>query len=72
MTIQDKSKIDTYRDRIEQLHNLPTVPVIATRLLEIISEDKASVRQLLPIIEKDPSMAIKILHVANSDRKSHV
>lgn len=66
MTTQDSSKIDAYRDRIDQLHNLPTVPVIATQLLEIISEDKASVKQLLPIIEKDPSLAFKILHVANS------
>ncbi|MCF7801467.1 MAG: HDOD domain-containing protein [Candidatus Marinimicrobia bacterium] len=66
MTIQNNSKIDAYRDRIDQLQNLPTVPVIATQLLEIISEDKASVKQLLPIIEKDPSLALKILHVANS------
>ena len=68
MTLQDNSngKIDQYRDKIEQLHNLPTVPVIATQLLEIISEDKASVKQLLPIIENDPSLAIKILRVANS------
>lgn len=66
MTPQDTGTIELYRERIEQLHNLPTVPVIATQLLEIISEDKASVKQLLPIIENDPSLAIKILRVANS------
>ncbi|OIO63909.1 MAG: hypothetical protein AUJ47_04755 [Candidatus Marinimicrobia bacterium CG1_02_48_14] len=66
MTPQETGSIEIYRQRIEELHNLPTVPVIATQLLEIISEDRASVKQLLPIIENDPSLAIKILRVANS------
>lgn len=66
MTPKDDDNIENLRQQIEELHNLPTVPVIATQLLEIISEDRASVKQLLPIIENDPSLAIKILRVANS------
>lgn len=66
MSEKSRDKADYYFEQIDRLHNLPTIPVIAADLLRVIADDKASVNQLLPIIEKDPSLVLKILRVANS------
>lgn len=61
-----KKPADYYRDKVYSLTNLPTVPVIATEILKITRQDNYSVGQLLPIIEKDPPLALKILQIVNS------
>ncbi|HDY75247.1 MAG TPA: HDOD domain-containing protein [Candidatus Marinimicrobia bacterium] len=45
---------------------LPTIPIIATEVLKITRENRISVNQLVVVIEKDPSMGMKLLKVANS------
>jgi len=55
-----------YRDQIFSLTSLPTLPMIATEILRASREDNLSVNQLLPIIEKDPPLAMKVLKIANS------
>jgi HD-like signal output (HDOD) protein len=55
-----------YRDEVYSLTKLPTVPTIAAEILRVTREDNMSVRQMIPIIEKDPPLALKILKIANS------
>ncbi len=55
-----------YKERINSLIGLPTLPTIAMEIQNIMREDKLSVVQTVPIIEQDPSLALKILKVANS------
>lgn len=55
-----------YRDQVFALTSLPTLPMIATEILRASREDNLSVNQLLPIIEKDPPLAMKVLKIANS------
>ncbi len=62
----NKLSPDEYRQKVFSLINLPTLPVIATEILRIIHEDKLSVNQMLPVIERDPPLAMKILKFANS------
>lgn len=57
---------DFYREKISSLSNLPTLPGIASEIVQATRSDDLSVNQLLPIIEKDPPLAIKVLKVANS------
>jgi len=64
--VKNKMSQDEYRQKVFALINLPTLPVIATEILRIIHEDKLSVNQMLPIIERDPPLAMKILKFANS------
>jgi len=59
-------RVNEYITRIQELKNLPTLPIIATEILRIVREDRLSVNQMLPVIEKDPPLAMKILHIANS------
>ncbi len=58
--------IEEFKNKIINLQNLPTLPIIATEILRITREDKLSVNQILPIIEKDPPLAMKVLKIANS------
>jgi putative nucleotidyltransferase with HDIG domain len=55
-----------YEERIKNLVNLPTLPIIATEIIRISREDRLSINQMLPIIEKDPPLAMKVLKFANS------
>ncbi len=60
----DKTKY--YQEKIRSLIGLPTLPTIALEIQNIMREDKLSVVQTVPVIEQDPSLALKILKVANS------
>ncbi len=59
-------RMSYYEDRIKNLFNLPTLPIIATELIRVAREDRLSINQILPIIEKDPPLAMKVLKFANS------
>lgn len=55
-----------YKDQINGLTRIPSLPLIATELMQATQDDNLSVNQLLPIIEKDPPLAMKVLKIANS------
>ena len=45
---------------------LPSLSVIAVKLIEIASDDSSSLNELTGLIEKDPSLAVRVLKMANS------
>ena len=55
-----------YRDQINSLNRIPSLPIIAVELMQITREDNFSVNQILPVIERDPPLAMKVLKIANS------
>lgn len=57
---------DSLEHYVRQITKLPTVPVIAREILGLVDDNKVSVERLEGIVEKDPSIAAKILSVANS------
>ncbi len=54
------------RKRISGLDRIPTLPVIANQIMQVAQDENKSLRQLVPIIEKDPPLAIKVLKMANA------
>lgn len=52
--------------RLESGYSLPGLSPVALRLIEMASDDKASVDDLVNIIEKDPPLALRLLKLANS------
>jgi HD-like signal output (HDOD) protein len=56
----------SYKDQIYSLAGLPTLPEIATEIMNIIRDDKMSASQIVPVIDRDPSLAMKLLKIANS------
>ena len=52
--------------RLESGYALPSLSVIAIRLVELASDEGCSVHELAGLIEKDPSLAVRLLKLANS------
>jgi len=52
--------------KIATFKNLPTLPHILLRLIEACNHDRGDSKELSAIIEKDPSLSIKILRMVNS------
>lgn len=57
-------------DQIQSLLNsigeLPTLPTIATAIMEKTLEENTNARQIAELVEKDQALALKVLKVANS------
>jgi signal transduction histidine kinase/HD-like signal output (HDOD) protein len=53
-------------DFIEQLKNLPTLPPVAVRILEVASDENSGRREISRLVETDQSLTAKILRIANS------
>jgi len=52
--------------RLDHIDKLPTLPVVALRLLEVTEDELRSPRDVAALIETDPSLAGKTLKMANS------
>lgn len=52
--------------RIEAGYSLPSLSPVALKLVEMASDERSSVNDLVKIIEKDPPLALRLLKLANS------
>ncbi len=52
--------------RLESGYHIPPLSAIAVKLVEMASDEHSSVRQMAALIEKEPSLAVRVLHLANS------
>jgi HD-like signal output (HDOD) protein len=57
---------DQIRAALQNLDDLPVPPAVAIRILEIIEQDRADIKELAQVITYDPSISAKILRLANS------
>jgi HD-like signal output (HDOD) protein len=53
-------------ERIRSGYRLPHLSTVATKLVELASDDTCSAKDLAALIEKDPSLALRVLTMANS------
>ena len=53
-------------ERVLAIPNLPTMPAVAVRVLDLTSSRDASVREIASVIENDPALASKVLRTVNS------
>ncbi len=60
----DKTEL---KERIyAKIDELPTIPVVVTRLLGLLENPNVQVKELTGVISSDPALASKVLKVANS------
>jgi putative nucleotidyltransferase with HDIG domain len=63
------SHVDEQRNRVErilaELDNLPTLPAVATRVLELTSASESSAREVVRLIESDQSLTAKLFRLAS-------
>jgi HD-like signal output (HDOD) protein len=53
-------------DKLASGYALPPLSPVALRLVELASEESCSAQDLVVLIEKDPSLAVRLLKLANS------
>lgn len=53
-------------DFIEEIKNLPTLPPVAVKILEVASDENSSRNEIVRLLETDQSLTAKILRIANS------
>jgi HD-like signal output (HDOD) protein len=58
-----EDRLDEILSRIEEL---PTLPVVSQRILELMADENASNREISRLVENDQSLALKIMKIANS------
>jgi putative nucleotidyltransferase with HDIG domain len=46
---------------LRQLDTLPTLPAVAARLLQLTSDDSASIREVIDLVASDPALTAKII-----------
>jgi HD-like signal output (HDOD) protein len=52
--------------RLESGYALPPLSTIAMKLMELASDEHSSLADMVGLIEKDPSLAVRLLNLANS------
>ncbi|OGQ94012.1 MAG: hypothetical protein A2521_05945 [Deltaproteobacteria bacterium RIFOXYD12_FULL_57_12] len=53
-------------DLIERVHDLPSLPLVANQINIETRSDKLTAKALAEIVSRDPSLAVKVLKLANS------
>jgi HD-like signal output (HDOD) protein/signal transduction histidine kinase len=50
---------------LQQLEDLPTLPAVAVRLLELTADEKSSVAEVVSLISSDPSLTARLLQLVH-------
>jgi putative nucleotidyltransferase with HDIG domain len=61
-----EEEIQQFRSDVIAQKNLPTIPVVLAKVLQLCSNDGADSRQLITVIEEDQALTGKMLRLANS------
>jgi HD-like signal output (HDOD) protein/signal transduction histidine kinase len=56
----------SFLEQMSAITNLPTLPHILVKLIKTCNQDKGSLKEISRIVEKDPSLAGKVLRLVNS------
>jgi len=54
---------------LRQLDTLPTLPAVATRLLQLTASDEAETREVVDLVSSDPALTAKVLSLCRSADK---
>ena len=69
MVSNDLSKTRRMELILRQIDSLPTLPVIATRLLALTADDEAETREVIELVSADPALTAKVLSLCSSADK---
>ena len=51
---------------VEKIENLPTLPLVAQKIMNLNNNSSLSIEKLTNIVERDPAISAKIFSFANS------
>ncbi len=56
---------------LQQVETLPTLPSVATRLLQVTSADDSDARQVIELVRSDPALTSKVLALCRGAARTH-
>ncbi len=62
----EKSQVSQVMKKLESGYSIPPLSPIAMKLVEMASEEGSDIKQMAALIEMEPSLAVRVLHLANS------
>jgi len=62
----EKETVSAILRRLESGYQLPPLSVIAMKLMELASSETSSINDMVDLVEKDPSLTVRVLNLANS------
>ena len=65
------SAVLDYKRRIYAIRDLPTLPVVAQKVLSLADDDMAEMEKLADIISRDQALSARVLSLANSAYYGH-
>jgi putative nucleotidyltransferase with HDIG domain len=65
------SAVLDYKRKIYAIRDLPTLPIIAQKVLSLADDEESGLEKLSSIISSDQSLAVKVLSLANSAYYGH-
>ncbi len=63
---QDSSRVERWKPILEKLNDIPTLPVVATRVTELINDPNSSSADIADVLKKDQVLTAKVLKLINS------
>ena len=63
--------VQDYKRKVYAIRDLPTLPVIAQKVLTLADDDETSAEKLTSMISSDQSLSVKVLGLANSAYYGH-
>lgn len=64
--MNEQPDMDALAERVQQLYQLPPMPAIALRVMQITAASETTAAELASVIERDPSLAAQVLRYARS------
>lgn len=63
---QEKNRVERWKPILEKLSDIPTLPVVATRVTELINDPNSSSGDIADVLKKDQVLTAKVLKLINS------
>jgi HD-like signal output (HDOD) protein len=64
--IMSEFENDKYQRIVENLKQLPSLPAVATKLMQIVNSPESSADDAAALIERDPALTSTVIRMANS------
>jgi putative nucleotidyltransferase with HDIG domain len=62
----DQQAVQQFRAEVMARKNLPTIPTVLARILQLVDAETASGKDLIAVVERDQALTGKLLRLANS------
>lgn len=63
---EDQSRVERWKPILDKLNDIPTLPIVATKVTELINNPNSSSAEIADVLKKDQVLTAKVLKLINS------